>query len=235
MTSSMTSVCGLLVTLITITLHQSFSLESRMLKIERELAMHRRLVPNVQSGESHVKMSTASGAGMPIDSSMNMPMDDTMKTSKVCPRGATTGFMGGFQAEIQKEHVCLALFSRDWVLDSTGKHVIATVFVFAFGIANAVVSWARQRVLLTTQAAGRKGRMIRFFTYAFELSVSYLLMLIVMSYWVWFFLAAVFGQAAGHFYLLDQAEVDSAVMREIGRTPDADASSSSISGGRQLV
>jgi hypothetical protein len=189
-------------------------LEHRLLKIEGELAAYRRLMRSPTDTES------GEDSGM-LSNTMDMPADSEEVGKHSFCRGHSAMFMGGFQSKLDRKHPCLVLLTSGFVLNSTGKHVIAAVFVFFAGVANAVVSWVRRRVLLSTRAAGRKGQLGRFFWYTFELSVSYLLMLSVMSYWIWFFFAAVAGQAVGHLLLLDEEEVNRAALGESDRTPSA--------------
>ena len=121
--------------------------------------------------------------------------------------GCPTSFMAGFQSIRKGE--CLALLSQKIQLDTAAKQAAGALLVFAVGFANSGLLWARRRRRgkATPDDQSRwKSRLAGCSLYILQLSISYLLMLAVMSYWFGFFFAAVLGQAAGHLLLFDDAE-----------------------------
>ncbi|XP_045158976.2 high affinity copper uptake protein 1-like [Mercenaria mercenaria] len=94
---------------------------------------------------------------------------------------------------------------ENWVLDTKGSIFLACLCTFVLAIGYQGTKWLRQ--YLHVHYGGRihsiksKEHLLQTVLYVTEFLVSYLLMLIVMTYSVWVFVVTILGIALGYFLL----------------------------------
>ncbi|KAF8384296.1 hypothetical protein PRIPAC_73438 [Pristionchus pacificus] len=103
----------------------------------------------------------------------------------------------------------LVLF-EGWKIDSAGSMVLACAITAVFGITFEFVKWARKKVVADLklrqdpnasptllQALFTASHLVGTFFFALQLTIGYLLMLIVMTFSVWLGLSVVVGATLG--------------------------------------
>lgn len=96
---------------------------------------------------------------------------------------------------------------ENWVLDTTGSIFLACLCTFVLAIGYQGTKWFRQYLHVHYRYHGKihsiksKEHMIQTVLYITEFLVSYVLMLIVMTYNVWVFIVTILGIALGYFLL----------------------------------
>jgi hypothetical protein len=109
--------------------------------------------------------------------------------------GGTTMYMEGFQW-IQSS-TCVVLLFPSWVLNSSWKYILAVIvtFVSALGLEKFI---QQRRKVMAYMESGTNRLFVSALFYGIQLSVGYLLMLIIMIYSFVLFMAVILGLVSGH-------------------------------------
>jgi hypothetical protein len=109
--------------------------------------------------------------------------------------GGTTMYMEGFQW-IQSS-TCVVLLFPSWVLNSSWKYILAVIvtFLFALGLEKFI---QQRRKVMAYMESGTNRLFVSAVFYGIQLSVGYLLMLIIMIYSFALFMAVILGLVSGH-------------------------------------
>ncbi|GKY95769.1 hypothetical protein MPSEU_000538100 [Mayamaea pseudoterrestris] len=108
--------------------------------------------------------------------------------------GATSMYMDGFH---WRNSVCVIYLFPQWILSTPGKVVGASIGTLAFGVGLEKTIHHR-RLVVTSMKAGYYRLAASAFLYAFQLTMGYLLMLIIMTYSGPLFLCVILGLVGGH-------------------------------------
>ena len=106
----------------------------------------------------------------------------------------TTMQMDGF-ATLDGTHACVVFLSRHFVVDTWGKLAAALAITLGMGIA--LGGCVRFRVSYHASFTTVAGRALLALSFAAQLTLGYLLMLVAMTYQLELFAAVVVGVAAG--------------------------------------
>ena len=90
---------------------------------------------------------------------------------------------------------CVVFLFPQWVLDTQSKYTFAVFFAFFMAVLLPLIAWPRMRAMRIKSAPRRIA--VTFFVTAFQVTLMYWLMLIVMTYSTFLFLAVVFGLTIG--------------------------------------
>ena len=109
--------------------------------------------------------------------------------------GGTTMYMEGFQW-IQSS-TCVVLLFPSWVLNSSWKYILAVIatFLCALGLEKFI---QQRRKVMAYMESGTYRLFVSALFYGIQLSVGYLLMLIIMIYSFVLFMAVILGLVSGH-------------------------------------
>lgn len=108
--------------------------------------------------------------------------------------GGTSMFMDGFH---WTDSTCVIYLFPEWVLDSVGSMVGACVGTLFFGIAVEGVIWKRRQVVQAMPVGWKKLGVSTLF-YGLQLTLGYMIMLVVMTYSGPLFMCVIFGLMSGH-------------------------------------
>lgn len=109
--------------------------------------------------------------------------------------GGTSMYMDGFH---WTDSVCVIYLFPEWVLNTAGSLVGASIGTLFFGIALEGVIWKRREVVNSVQAGWTRVCVSSIF-YGLQLTMGYLLMLVVMTYSGPLFMCVILGLMSGHF------------------------------------
>lgn len=111
--------------------------------------------------------------------------------------GGTTMYMEGFQ--LVHSSTCVIMLFPSWVLNSAWKYVLAAIgtFLLAVGLEKFI---QQRRKTMEALESGRKRLLVSAALYGVQLTIGYMLMLIIMIYSGVLFLAVVSGLVAGHVF-----------------------------------
>ena len=109
--------------------------------------------------------------------------------------GGTSMYMDGFH---WTDSACVIYLFPQWVLSSAGSMVGASIGTLFFGIALEAVIWKRRLVVNSLQVGWTRMGVSSLF-YGLQLTMGYLLMLVVMTYSGPLFMCVVLGLMSGHF------------------------------------
>ncbi len=135
------------------------------------------------------------------------PMDKTCKwhckpqrqpqyaLSDYC-NGKMDMLMSGFEVAGDKTNPCVILFIEAWTLDSRWKFAIGCVGVFCIGFAIEALIWVRRRISKSRRRRFRTALLLA--TFAANLTLGYLAMLVAMTYSVELFCCVLLGLVVGH-------------------------------------
>ena len=133
-------------------------------------------VPGVPSQEVHVDMESLEAA-----------------QQQFC-YGGTSMYMDGFH---WMNPTCIIYLFPGWILSSTGRVVAASIGTLLFGIALEAVIWKR-RSFVQSFPVGWKRLTASTLFYGLQLTMGYMIMLVVMTYSGPLFMCVIFGLMAGH-------------------------------------
>lgn len=133
-------------------------------------------VPGVPSQEVHVDMESLEAA-----------------EQQFC-YGGTSMYMDGFH---WMNPTCIIYLFPGWVLTSSGKVAAASIGTLLFGIALEAVIWKR-RLVVQSFSTGWKRLAASTLFYGLQLTMGYLIMLVVMTYSGPLFMCVVLGLMGGH-------------------------------------
>ena len=102
-------------------------------------------------------------------------------------------YMDGFHWQ---DSICVIYLFPEWVLSSAGKLAGASIGTLFFGMVLEAVIFARRRVVGSFE--GWKRLLASGFMYGTQLTLGYLLMLVVMTYSGPLFMCVILGLVAGH-------------------------------------
>jgi Ctr copper transporter family len=108
--------------------------------------------------------------------------------------GGTSMYMDGFH---WMNPTCVIYLFPGWVLSSSGKVAAASIGTLLFGIALEAVIWKRRSVVQSFPA-GWKRLMASTLFYGLQLTMGYMIMLVVMTYSGPLFMCVIFGLMGGH-------------------------------------
>ena len=108
--------------------------------------------------------------------------------------GSTSMYMDGFH---WTSTVCIIYLFPSWILSTPGKVVGASFGTLLFGVALEKTIHYR-RLVVTSMKAGHSRLAASAMLYAFQLSMGYLLMLVIMTYSGPLFVCVVLGLVGGH-------------------------------------
>ena len=108
--------------------------------------------------------------------------------------GGTSMFMDGFH---WTDTVCIIYLFPEWVLNTEGKFVAASIGSLVVGMFLEVVI-LRRRMIMSSMAAGYRRLAASAMLYALQLTVGYLAMLVVMTYSGPLFMCIILGIVFGH-------------------------------------
>jgi len=130
-------------------------------------------------------------------------------------KGGTSMYMDGFN---WNSMVCVIYLFPSWVLDTRAKLIVASIGTFFFGVTVEGVIHAR-KVVLKQLNGGLKRLGISTVIYGVQLTLAYMIMLVVMTYSGPLFMATILGLMGGHFlFHLLAKDYNSSALAE-GATP----------------
>jgi hypothetical protein len=112
--------------------------------------------------------------------------------------GGTSMYMDGFH--LVQSTTCVIYLFQSWVLNSGGKFAAATVgtFLAAIGLEKTIQQRRRTMIWMESSARPRTRLLATAVFYGTQLSLGYLLMLVIMIYSGVLFMATVLGLVTGH-------------------------------------
>lgn len=109
--------------------------------------------------------------------------------------GGTSMYMDGFN---WKGTTCVIYLFQSWVLSTPGKFAAAALGSIVFGIALEFVLWKRRSVY--TLSPGIVRLILSACVYGLQLTMGYIIMLVVMTYSVPLFISTIGGMMLGHVF-----------------------------------
>ena len=129
-------------------------------------------------------------------------MGDVDLNGTFCLNG---GMNLGFVTPGSEAAACVVFLFENWVLDSAAKYAFAVVGTFFLAMVPEALTWLRHKKIAKMR---RERHKLRLFAYAvaffIQVVVSYWLMLIVMTYSTYLFLAVVFGITFAHLCFMNR-------------------------------
>lgn len=134
--------------------------------------------------------------------------------------GGTTMYMEGFQWV--QSSTCVIMLFPSWVLNSAWKYVLAVIgtFLLALGLEKFI---QQRRKMMEGLESGTKRLLVSGVMYGVQLTIGYMIMLIIMIYSGVLFLAVILGLVTGHVFF----NAMDAVWPAYGRSSSSSQSSSS--------
>lgn len=132
--------------------------------------------------------------------------------------GGTSMYMDGFQ---WIDTTCVIYLFPAWVLSAPGTLAAACIGTLAFGIALEGVIFARRRTV-QSMTSGWRQLGVSTLMYGVQLTMGYMLMLVVMTYSGPLFLCVVVGLMAGHFVFNSKLFKDKKVAEQSNKKTDGD-------------
>jgi Ctr copper transporter family len=108
--------------------------------------------------------------------------------------GGTSMYMDGFH---WTDPTCIIYLFPNWVLSSSGRLVGASIGTLFFGVALEAVIWKR-RSFVQSVPLGWKRLTASTLFYGLQLTMGYMIMLVVMTYSGPLFMCVIFGLMSGH-------------------------------------
>jgi len=110
--------------------------------------------------------------------------------------GGTSMYMEGFQWV--QSSTCVILLFPSWVLNTAWKYTIAVIGTFLFAIGLEKFIQQRRKVMVYMSESTKNRLLVSAAFYGVQISIGYLLMLIIMIYSGVLFLAVILGLVTGH-------------------------------------